>query len=733
MADLVPESEQQYGSILTVLGESAEQNGKMLKKPVEFTHIAFGDANDTYVQPDRKSQSLVNELYRIPVNSVDVLQATPDSVPILTVEALLPDDIHDVVIREFAAVATFNGQEYFHAIGNCARIYVPSPINNGQLNNPVSLEMTFVITSAEPIVLINPNVITASRQLVEDTTFNSVKEVTHKSPYPRDNRRSVYKGCVIPAGVESLRINELTYQLDRAVTSGGEIEFLDVAERKVTINSNTYELLNPINTHNVAHGKKPIHPLMDAIELSRVKQPDLIDKARRMVNLIGMYYRIEGGILYVGFNMGDPTPPNQYSMCVEYRFIANADGLMLLRGCASGFADISKMISPEFSLTGSPLVTSSPPNSYANQTDTVLTGSFTGDHLSFRSYADSRGGRWKITLDNGLERIFSTWSEEEQSQKGGRKIVIFDELEYGTYQYTMEFLGDDPFHPPSSGTGKSRGWIYHEPGNPEVQPFVTSKVAPLDYSTAKWLIATGTIPDFAVNAKRYGSEYSSKWVPVHGSDTGVSLAIQMKITVDGDVISDNSAGLIDIPFRRCKFVKLAQSFYAHSPGDPDKMWNHSILHSLDEITAELSIINSLDFVSDTQVSAGYLAMLGVDSRNVDRVVYNNGDERDVLADDSQEEWVNGIDSVCYAGWYDQSLGISHGCVATTNIGESCDMFSQRQPKNLILQTWRSDNVAKTYWRFGDKVIVPAGTRIKSHTRHFGITAVRHPNNMLMPI
>ncbi|MFA4729000.1 phage tail-collar fiber domain-containing protein, partial [Vibrio vulnificus] len=168
MADLVPESEQQYGSILTVLGESAEQNGKMLKKPVEFTHIAFGDANDTYVQPDRKAQALVNELHRIPVNSVDVLQPTPDSVPILKVEAILPDDINDVVIREFAAVATFNGQSYFHAVGNCARVYVPNPVNNGQLNNPVSLEMTFVITSAEPIVEIDPLVVTASRQYVKD-------------------------------------------------------------------------------------------------------------------------------------------------------------------------------------------------------------------------------------------------------------------------------------------------------------------------------------------------------------------------------------------------------------------------------------------------------------------------------------------------------------------------------------------------------------------------------------
>ncbi|EIJ0945184.1 phage tail protein [Vibrio vulnificus] len=177
MADLVPESEQQYGSILTVLGESAEQNGKMLKKPVEFTHIAFGDANDTYVQPDRKSQSLVNELYRIPVNSVDVLQPTPDSVPILKVEALIPDDIHDIVIREFAAVATFNGQSYFHAVGNCARVYVPNPVNNGQLNNPVSLEMTFVITSADPIVEMDPNVITASRNYVNTQVSKSDERV----------------------------------------------------------------------------------------------------------------------------------------------------------------------------------------------------------------------------------------------------------------------------------------------------------------------------------------------------------------------------------------------------------------------------------------------------------------------------------------------------------------------------------------------------------------------------
>lgn len=168
MTNLVPENQQQYGSILTILGENAEQNGKLLNKQVTFTHIAFGDANDTYIQPDRKSQELVNELHRIPVNSVDVLQPTPESVPMLKIEAIVPDDLNDLVIREFAAVATFNDQEHFHAIGNCARIYVPAPINNGNVSNPVTLEMIFVITSADPIVEIDPNVVTASREYVQN-------------------------------------------------------------------------------------------------------------------------------------------------------------------------------------------------------------------------------------------------------------------------------------------------------------------------------------------------------------------------------------------------------------------------------------------------------------------------------------------------------------------------------------------------------------------------------------
>ncbi|MFH0289511.1 phage tail protein [Vibrio owensii] len=248
MSNEVPESQQQYGSILTILGENAEQNGKLLNKQIEFTHIAFGDANDTYAQPDRKSNALINELHRMPINSVDVLQPTPESVPMLKVEAILPDDVNDVVIREFAAVASFNGQSYFHAIGNCARVYIPSPVNNGNVSTPVTVEMIFVITSSEPIVEIDPNVITASRTWVSE-------EVNKQTAMLSDQGLLVIKHGVYGdklSGVETIQVNgyphgknSIWYAWDKP--EGTMIDFVDNNDYgtvKVITDKGEYEFLS---------------------------------------------------------------------------------------------------------------------------------------------------------------------------------------------------------------------------------------------------------------------------------------------------------------------------------------------------------------------------------------------------------------------------------------------------------------------------------------------------------
>ncbi|MCL1124164.1 phage tail-collar fiber domain-containing protein [Shewanella surugensis] len=162
------ESEQQYGCILTLAGENAEQTGKTTNTQIEFKWLAIGDANDEYIQPIREQTGLVNERACIQVNSVDVFQATDESVPMLKVEAILPEDVNNLVIREFALIGLFQGNEYVHAVGNCARIHVPSPANNGNVGTPVSIEMLFIITSAEPIIEIEAATAYASREFVNE-------------------------------------------------------------------------------------------------------------------------------------------------------------------------------------------------------------------------------------------------------------------------------------------------------------------------------------------------------------------------------------------------------------------------------------------------------------------------------------------------------------------------------------------------------------------------------------
>ncbi|GHY82717.1 phage tail-collar fiber domain-containing protein [Vibrio cholerae] len=179
----IPESALNYGSILTLAGENAEINGKLNSKPINFTHIAIGDANDVYVQPSRTQTALVHELARIPITGMEkITPSKPDAVPQLKVWAKIPDDIVDIAVREFAAVATFDGTSYLHAVGNTVRIPILSGSNNGGEVNDIYIEMTFAVTSLDPIVMIDPTIVTATRKFVKD---EDAKHLVAENPHPQ--------------------------------------------------------------------------------------------------------------------------------------------------------------------------------------------------------------------------------------------------------------------------------------------------------------------------------------------------------------------------------------------------------------------------------------------------------------------------------------------------------------------------------------------------------------------
>ncbi|MCG6350528.1 phage tail protein, partial [Vibrio fluvialis] len=165
----IPESALNYGSILTLLGENAEVNGKLNNKSITFTHIAIGDGNDQYVQPSRTQTTLVNEITRIPVTGMEKIEPSEEGgIPQLKVWAKIPDNIVDVAVREFAAIAVYDGNSYLHAVGNSVRIPILSGVNNGGEVNDIYIEMTFAVTSLDPIIQIDPTIVTATRKYVDD-------------------------------------------------------------------------------------------------------------------------------------------------------------------------------------------------------------------------------------------------------------------------------------------------------------------------------------------------------------------------------------------------------------------------------------------------------------------------------------------------------------------------------------------------------------------------------------
>lgn len=176
-----------------------EINGKLNNKPINFTHIAIGDANDVYVQPSRTQTTLVNEITRIPVTGMEkITPSEPDGVPQLKVWAKIPDDIVDIAVREFAAVATFDGNSYLHAVGNSVRIPILSGNNNGGEVNDIFIEMTFAVTSLEPIVMIDPAIVTATRKYVQEQIAPFEKKNNAASDIDIDEQSTASKHIKLP-------------------------------------------------------------------------------------------------------------------------------------------------------------------------------------------------------------------------------------------------------------------------------------------------------------------------------------------------------------------------------------------------------------------------------------------------------------------------------------------------------------------------------------------------------
>ncbi|WP_026694079.1 prophage endopeptidase tail family protein [Peribacillus kribbensis] len=137
--------------------------------------------------------------------------------------------------------------------------------------------------------------------------------------------------------------------------------------------------------------------------------------------------------------------------------------------------------------------------------------SFTGTKIAFRYMVDDKGGMWEFVLDGNDTKKISTWGKKT----GELTTVLFDGLESKNHTLIATFKGDDPNNKPSTGKGKSRGYVAH--GTRKTFDVYRNRVGDEVYSC----VAEYTSPE--------ASKYPRlKHAPPYQSDTATSSAALLK-------------------------------------------------------------------------------------------------------------------------------------------------------------------------------------------------------------
>lgn len=92
---------------------------------------------------------------------------------------------------------------------------------------------------------------------------------------------------------------------------------------------------------------------------------------------------------------------------------------------------------------------------YTDEVGRTFTMQWTGTGISFCYLASPDGGVWEFKLDDDQTATLSCWAATASLQK----IDLFMDAPEQNHTCIATFKGDDESHVPSTGKGKSRGWV----------------------------------------------------------------------------------------------------------------------------------------------------------------------------------------------------------------------------------------------------------------------------------
>ncbi|PZQ93737.1 MAG: hypothetical protein DI542_00775 [Acinetobacter johnsonii] len=152
-----------YYTKITKAGLAAITAAMNNNTKVPITYMAFGDGNGLIPQPDENATSLVNEVYRVGLNKVEVHNKNPNW---LVCEAIIPSAVGGFNIRE---VALFdNTGSKMLAVASYPPTYKPS-VEEGAAKIQTIRIVIQVDNSGNFELIVDPDVVLATVQYVNDS------------------------------------------------------------------------------------------------------------------------------------------------------------------------------------------------------------------------------------------------------------------------------------------------------------------------------------------------------------------------------------------------------------------------------------------------------------------------------------------------------------------------------------------------------------------------------------
>lgn len=174
-----------YYTKITKAGLAAITAAMNNNSKVPITYMAFGDGNGYIPEPDENATSLVNEVYRVGVNKVEVHNKNPNW---LVCEAIIPSAVGGFNIREVALYDSTGNTML--AIASYPPTYKPT-VEEGAAKIQTIRIVIQVDNSGNFELLIDPDVVLATAEMVKKSKVPSLKGYDAKYQIGVDDQPSL--------------------------------------------------------------------------------------------------------------------------------------------------------------------------------------------------------------------------------------------------------------------------------------------------------------------------------------------------------------------------------------------------------------------------------------------------------------------------------------------------------------------------------------------------------------